>query len=539
MPTTAMEAIEQLVGSGAAISPTGQLLACISNGKLRICYTHAPERAVDFKTRLQSKDVTSIKWSDDDKRVLLYSGQSIEILNIDDESDRVRLDNGSGGLGRFVSADFVGNDHIFTAWEFGRAKLWNLRTGRGHEVGDLKTRSEGRNWAPRPNDDHASQAIALLSRPQAQDQLTIHFPSIDKTLEPTPLSTVDSRSLSWSPDGRWIGVLDTAHAHPGVLILTPDGQPFRSVPSSAQDNEEVLELGVKAITWSSDSRILAISHYDSKITLLNCKTFAPLAVIEHSTTIEQQSVPPEERATIWQESVSASNVRTFTRISQPVSPPQSRPKGSAEPSESGVAEARSNADGRYLATRDESMLSTVWIWDTVTLRAHVVLIQHNNVRRMHWHPTKSNLLLLDCNDNVAYLYDVTSAEPPMPIEAALSVTPLFTFAPSRSEDSKPVILAATRTSFTLIYPQGRDEATESGAPTSEDYDATGVEDSLFDVLTGKTPAPEKTEPSYTERVDMDADLEAATAGLDDTFREKKHAPSSLASIDPLDDSQIF
>jgi hypothetical protein len=534
-----MESIEQILGSGASISPSGELLACISNGKLRVCYTHAPERAAEYKIRLQSKDVSLIKWSGDSTRVLLYSGQLIEVLNIDDDSDCVRLENGSGGLGRFTSADFVGSDYLFTTWEFGRAKLWNLCTSKGHEVGDLKTRSEGRNWAPRPASDASPQTLALLSRVQAQDQLTIHFPSIDRTTEPTILSTVDARNLSWSPDGRWIGVLDAAHAHPGVFILTPDGQPFRSFPTPTQDEDDILELGVKVITWSLDSRILAISHHDSKITLLNTKTFAPLAVIEHSTTIDQHSIPPEEQATIWQESVSASNARSFAHSTQPVSPPQSRVKPSTEPSESGIVETRFSADGRYLATRDETMLSTVWIWDSQTLRAHAVLIQHNNVRRMHWHPTKRDLLLLDCNDSIAYLYNVSSGEPPTPIEATLSVTPLFTFAPNQSTDSKPVVLAATRTAFTLIYPEGRDQAVEAGFSTPKQNDDSVVEDSLFDVLTGKTPAPAKTQPSYTEQVDMEADLEGAMAGLDDTFRGKREAMSSPMPPDPLDDSQIF
>jgi hypothetical protein len=534
-----MEAIEQLLGSGASISPSGQLLASTSNGKVKVCYTHAPERAVELKTRLHSKDVSSIKWSDDSVWVLLYSAQSIEVLNIEDDSGRVRLDNGSGGLGRFTSADFVGNDYLFTTWEFGRAKLWDLCTGKGYEVGDLKTRSDGRNWAPRPNNDASPHTLALLSRAQAQDQLTIYFPSIERTTEPTTLSTIDARSLSWSPDGRWIGVLDTAHAHPGVLILTPDGQPFRSFPTSTEDEDDLLELGIKAMTWSLDSRILAVSRHDSKITLLNTKTFAPLAVIEHSMTIDQHSVPPSDRATIWQESVSASNARSFAQQTQPVSPPQSRAKASTEPSESGIAETRFSADGRYLATRDETMLSTVWIWDTLTLNAHAVLIQHNNVRRMQWHPTKRDLLLLDCNDSIAYLYNVSSGGPPMPIEAALSVTPLFTFAPSHSEDAKPVVLAATRTSFSLIYPEGRDETTEAGAATPGNYDETAVEDSLFDVLTRKTPAPVKTERSYTEQVDMDAELDETTDGLDDTFREQREAMGSPMPIDPLDDSQIF
>ena len=534
-----MEVIEQILGSGASISPSGELLACISNGKLRICYTHAPERAAEYKIRLQSKDVSLIKWSGDNTRVLLYSGQLIEILNIDDDSDRVRLENGSGGLGRFISADFVGSDYLFTTWEFGRAKLWDLNAGKGHEVGDLKTRSEGRNWAPRPGSDASPHALALLSRIQAQDQLSIHFPSIDRTTEPTTLNTIDARNIAWSPDGRWIGVLDAAHAHPGVFILTPDGQPFRSIPAPTQDADDALELGVKAITWSLDSRILAISRHDSKITLLNTKTFAPLAVIEHSAIIDQHSIPPENRATIWQESVSASNARTFAHSTQPVSPPQSRVKASSEPSESGIAETRFSADGRYLATRDETMLSTVWIWNTQTLQAHGVLIQHNNVRRLHWHPTKRDLLLLDCNDSVAFLYNVSSGEPPITIEATLPVTPLFTFAPSESEGSKPVVLAATRTAFTLIYPEGRDQAVEAGFSTPKQNDDSVVEDSLFDVLTGRTPAPAKTQPSYTEQVDMDADLIAATAGLEDTFRAKREASSSPMPPDPLDDSQIF
>jgi hypothetical protein len=158
---------------------------------------------------------------------------------------------------------------------------------------------------------------------------------------------------------------------------------------------------------------------------------------------------------------------------------------------------------------------------------------------MHWHPSKRDLLLLDCNDSIAYLYNVTSEEPPIPIEATLSVTPLFTFAPSQSEESKPVVLAATRTAFTLIYPEGRDQAVEAGFSTPKQNDDSVVEDSLFDVLTGKTPAPAKTQLSYTEQVDMDADLEGAMAGLDDTFRGKREEASSPMPPDPLDDSQIF
>jgi hypothetical protein len=529
-----MEAIEQLLGSGASISPSGDLLACTSNGKLRVCYTHAPERAVEFKTRLQSKDVSSIKWSDDNERVLLYSAQLIEVVTIEDDSGRVRLENGSGGLGRFTSADFIGNDHLFTTWEFGRAKLWNLCTGKGFEVGDLKTTCEGRNWGLRPSNDTSPRTLATLSRVQAQDHLTIQFPSIERTTKPTILSTLDARNLSWSPDGRWIAILDTTHTHPGVFILTPDGQPFRSYPPPTPDTNAPLDLGLKSLTWSPDSLTLALSHHDPTITLLNTKTFAPLALVQHSPTIDQHSLSASARATIYTEVITPSNNRSYTQTTQPLSLPQT-PSPSPVP---GIAELRFSASSRYLASRDSSTSSAVWIWDTHSLAAHAVLIQHNAVRRLHWHPTRQDLLLIDCADNIAYLYDPSSSEPPKPIEAALSVTPLFSFAPSESEEARVVVLAAGRTSFTLIYPEGREETTAAGG----EGDVSGAEDSLFDVLTGRTPAPAKTEKSYTEQVDEDAELEGMTDGLEDTFREKKglgEVEEVEEVVDWLDDSQIF
>lgn len=533
-----MEAIEQLLGSGASISPSGHLLACLADDRLKIAYVQAPERAVDFKIRLPSKNIASIKWSDNSARLLVFSGQFIEVIGLEDESHRVRLDNGSGGLGRFTSADFVGNDHLLTIWEFGRAKVWDLLTGKGVELGDLKTKSDGRNWAVRPSENPSLQALALLSRAHAQDQLTLHFPSNERTLEPALIGTTDARNVSWSPDGRWIAILDTPHAHPSLVILTSDGQPYRTYTASTQNNDDALDLGIKMVAWSADSRLLAIARHDSTITLLNTKTFAPLAVIEHSATIDQRNIEPADHAIIWQETVSASSSRSYVLSAQPVSPALSRAKASNEPSEAGVAELRFSADGRYLATRDENMLSTVWIWDTHTLHAHAVLIQHNNVRRMQWHSTKRDLLLIDCGESIAYLFDASSDQPPVPIEATMPVTPLLSFAPSKSEDSKPVILAATRTAFTLIFPEGREEV-EAGAGAAR-FDDTVMEDSLIDVLTGKTPVPRKTEPSYTEQVDLDAEMDdGQTMRMDDTFREKKKAADSTPARDPFDDSEIF
>jgi hypothetical protein len=65
------------------------------------------------------------------------------------------------------------------------------------------------------------------------------------------------------------------------------------------------------------------------------------------------------------------------------------------------------------------------------------------------------------------------------------------------------------------------------------------------VLSGRKPLPQKTEASYTERVDLEVETEEDTVaeGMEDTFREKRMRrepePRVELEVDPLDDSDIF
>jgi hypothetical protein len=113
-------------------------------------------------------------------------------------------------------------------------------------------------------------------------------------------------------------------------------------------------------------------------------------------------------------------------------------------------------------------------------------------------------------------------------------------------DSKPIIKAATKASFRLVYPEGRLESLEhapnqglAGTGADDSFDEGASEDSLFDVLSGRKPLPPKTEQSYTERVDLEVETEEedTTGRLDDTFREMKSRRP--VPVDPFDDSQIF
>ena len=112
--------------------------------------------------------------------------------------------------------------------------------------------------------------------------------------------------------------------------------------------------------------------------------------------------------------------------------------------------------------------------------------------------------------------------------------------------SRPIILAATKSSFRLLYSEGQPDdidAGQAGAQSQEANDESfeegASEDSLFDVLSGKKPLHAKTEQSYTEMVDVEIETEEEdyTTRVDDTFREKRTRRPMTA--DPFDDSEIF
>lgn len=482
--------------------------------------------------------VTSLRWSDDASQVLVVSDRGVKVIEVGVLLDNALLNNGSGGLGKIVSADFVGNEHLLAVWEFGKTKLWHVLSGKSVDLPDVKTAiCEGQAWQLRPSTaDGGLRLFAVLHRMGAEDHLALHFSSLSHALPLIKLPTTDAQSLSWSPDGRWLVILDTPTTSPSVHIYTPNGHLFRSYPSTKNVDPG---LGHKDIAWSPDGRLLALSKYDGHIELLNTKTFTPLATIEHSTIIDQKSIPAERQARVWQQLVSAANVRTYTVPPQPISPPLSRSKPTTEPAELGVAELCFNCNGRYLATRDCRMLNTVWVWEVSTLFAHSVIMQHANVRKLLWHPADPCLLLIDCAEGVATVYDVSTSDEPriFPTAARPRATLSWIATPRGGKD---IIMATEKTTFRLIYPDGQDENDVQPVSPSLDnapFEEGASEDSLFDVLSGRKPLPPKTHPSYTEMMDLDVEAENTVDGdqLEDTFREKRRTVHN----DPLDDSEFF
>ncbi|KAK4632318.1 hypothetical protein CLAFUW4_02753 [Fulvia fulva] len=481
---------------------------------------------------------TSLKWSADSKQLLVAYDHGVHVIDSEVLEERVWLKNGTGGLGRVATADFIGTDYLLVISEFGKSKLWHMNSAKALDLPNVKTTCDGQAWGLRPG-KASSGLFALLTRNGADDNLALHFPSLTSATAPIKLPTVDAQLLSWSPDGRWLAILDVPTASPNLHIYTPDGHLFRSYPTNKDADDG---LSTKNMAWSADGRYLALSKHDGKVELLNTKTFSPLAILEHNTTIDQSSLPQSDQAPVWLEILSASNTHSYSLQSHPVLPPLSTAKPTSEPSDLGVAELSFSSDSNHLVTRDCRMLNTIWLWNMATLSAHAVVIQHANVRSLSWHPTRPDILLIDCAEGFAHVYDVSSVSPPLALPTGARPKAKLSWVNTTAE-AKSMVMATEMHNFQLIYPEGQDEMV-AGTPRATaitrdvPFEEGGSEDSLFEVLSGRKPLPPKTAPSFTEMVDLEAEAEEDTISggpLEDTFREKK----KKVDVDPLDDSDIF
>lgn len=522
-----MEATEIYTGGHAVVSPTGHLIACVASGKILINETSHPSVYTQHNVLVPTKEITALRWSPESGRLAILSPNVIQVLHLG-ERQKVKIDNGSAGFGRFTSVEWLTLHSLLVTWEFGRVNVFDLRSGRIVELGDIKTYAD-RSYDIRPACKKGVECVTLLSRNSAEDYLNFYFPGDDSIMHTSKLRGMDARSLSWSPDGKWIAILQSPYSMPSLHIYTADGNFFKWFYSMPGVPLEERGLCTKGLKWSPNGQVAAVSTFTESIALLNTRTFSPLAIIEHCTTIDQTDVPEEERVPVCQEVVSASKARSYLLAPHPVSPPLSRRKASEIPKEMGVAEMAFSCDGRYLATRDERMLSTVFLWDMATFKPKAVLTQHANVRKLQWHPSDGNTLLIDCGESIAYYWDLRSVQPPVPIASKLSGTVTFTWI-SFSRNLKPAILATTKSSWQVLWPEGHDTVAGALSPNNASQ-LEASDDSLYDILSGRRSLPPLADSTGRDMSSLDSD----TAALDDTFSDKRRAPS----VDPLDDSEIF
>lgn len=530
-----------LASQYAIPSPCGNYIASVTQQHLYIQWTGSLAPAYTFPLDgLQTKnaaETSTIQWSASSMHVILLASQAVHLFSILDSAQKIHISNGSGSLGKIIAVEIIGNpgqEQAVVVFEFGRVNLWDLSTGRSTEVGDAKMGGRGNPWTVRKVSGK-TEVLALLSRVAAQDVLSLFLSNSTTPLQSVTLPSVDAQSISWSPCGQWLAVFDSSLASPSVYILTADGYLFRSYPPRLEatppntpgTDEDSLGLGFRSMAWTPSALALCGAQ---TITLLDRRIFSFKATMSiHNSCSGSTNLSPAAYG--YQETLTSTNARSYTYLTGTSLP---RPS-----SKIAIMDPRASPNGAFLATRDESALSTITIWSLEQPKMHITLQQHAAVRKMLWHPERANLLLILSDDGSLYLWDVGSGDAPVYLQHAFSgredvgridarwVATSTAHAEGDVERKLAIVVTSRKSGWQVLWPEGR-EAVES-------LEGDVSQDSLYDILTGRTPLPG----DKTRDVDDDSTRISAT-GLDDTFRDKAGAQVQDRSLVELqDDSEIF
>lgn len=528
----------------AAVSPCGTYVASLTPHNLSIQSATTLLPAYTFPLtpkQLPDPSVVTIQWASSSTHIILLSAQALHIFSLASPDLKINLTNGSSALGRILAADILAHNSrtpsALVFWEFGRTTLWDLTSGRATELGDAKTTSRGHPWALRASAPGRPEVLALLLRQNAQDVMNLYTPPSTAPIRSVTLPTADALALSWSADGKWLGVFDSFLGAQQCHVYTPEGLAFRQFPPAKQTTEGV-GLGYKSLTWTRQHVVLTEAQ---TLTFLNTRLFA-LDFTVGLGSIKTESTSLEEGVEAYQEVINAANQRSYTTLTGQLIP--------VPTAKSSIIDVQSNASGFFVSCRDSGSTGALYLFNIAKRKIHSVLLQYVAIRKASWHPTRETIIIVLGEDGVVYVWDIVSGQGPMPIPHGFDNVADTKSIEARwigqkanataADGPKLAIFVSTRKAgFQVIWPEGQPSADDAGraagAGTGPDVDAS--EDSLYDILTGRTPLPELKVRQVEEEVAAEE-----TERLDDTFREKRgqvHARSQEPSGGVEDDSEIF
>lgn len=491
------------------------------------------------------------------------------VYDLQDEKWSAVISNGSGGMGKNVHVGFGRTEDEVLVWSDYASKvtMWCLRSARTVEIRDPKfSGKDGRGWGYRPiQAENAGRGgvMAMLCRSAGQDILVLLAPRTYDVVKRVELPTIDAAGVKWSHDGRWIAVWDSAASGYYLHIYTADGHLYRTItrePSDDLSEWNIEGLGIKSVEWVPGGQWLAVGGWDRRVRILSTRTFSPVVFLEHTKEINVPS------AVAYTEEVDGNDNRSYSLTQQPVTPPKATVEKGSTIIKQGLSILAFNKDGTMCATRDDSTPTTIWIWDLRSLRPRTILIQYAPVKSLQWHPLDPSLLLIQSTHNSAtlYLYSTPplsassssfTSSPPEILDFSDSIAKPADSVPVKWEanwlstavDKKPALLFGHQQSYVVAWPDGKDQILRF-----ENEDGEQSDDSLYDILTGRTPIP-KLHHDQDEDMDDSRDFEGvnvergngemyreeyqdSTGSFEDTFRERRKGADTRRGRDVFEES---
>jgi hypothetical protein len=440
--------------TSAASSSTANLVAHATANRIIIRSSLPPYYTIH--SRFSCVDVIdTISFSPDGNFILaaLYKRSAVQAFSLLDHSWHCRINEGDMA-GMIFATWSPDSRHIVTVSDFSlHLTIWSLVTNKSYSIKSPKSSAGGGPGAGAGGggeciafDLSGGELLAVLSRKNCQDHVSILSTETWKQVSCFSIATVDAQSILFSPSSsssatssssfsssgsRSIVVIDTSLEY-GVYVYSLQGD--LEAKYSAYDNA----LGVKASTFSPNGSFLALSSYDQitrLITPLSWKEAAkyshdlptklsvsekckilnrfteigvegleiPILLSEENNFDHREEGEEDSSNGVAAAAPSSSFVPILPNALKFIKPNYSK----ANP-KVGVSMQSWSYSSRYLCTRNDCTPSVAYIWDTQSLGLTSIIVFVKAIRSMRWSP-KEDKLAIATGTNRLYMWSNSSS----------------------------------------------------------------------------------------------------------------------------------
>ena len=291
--------------------------------------------------------------------------------------------------------------------------------------------------------------MCLAERRNGKDHVSVFNLSSWAMLSHFPVATEDLSAIRFSPDCSHLCVLDSP-IFCRAAVYSVDGRCL------AELCPYPYALGLRCLDWAHSGQLLAVGAYDQKIRLLNHLTWSVLAEFCHASPVEQKEAsvfveteakPSFGRDTQGKPRQQDRAASRYEARELPFTVPARKPNPKEPDPKMGVCSLKFSCDSSLLASKNENMPNTVWIWSLKKVRLTAVLSHLNEVRSFAWDPCRPRLAICTGSHKI-YLWSLAASGT---VVADLPALNSFSVRHLRWHPAGASLLACSNTHFYLCY----------------------------------------------------------------------------------------
>ena len=227
------------------------------------------------------------------------------------------------------------------------------------------------------------------------------------------------------------------------MIYTADGQLYKQIT-----RDDPAGLGAKFVEWDHQSvHFVICAGGEESLTIRNNFTFAEIMQFHHESTVSNLDLP------VWKEKVSQDGDRSYIRSKMPAYPRGCYGANVKDPATAGMSMISFSAYGFFVATVHELYPSTVWIWSIKGVKPCAVLMQHEPVSQLLWHPLDNDLLMVTVASPTPHVYQWHLEEHPriaaLPLKVAGGGKLETKWIPRLENGKFPTFFCCNKTNFVV------------------------------------------------------------------------------------------